>query len=219
MGKLERLLKLAKSGLIRTRDLNDFDIPRAYLQRLCDRGVLERVDRGLYRHVDRPVTELHSLGLVAKRLPKATIGLLSALQVYELTTEVPHAVWIMIGRNDRIPQFSYPKLEVFRASGLAQTHGVESRQVEGISVKLTSPAKTVADCFRYRRHVGIDVAIAALKDYFTQSKRSSIVVPQYGLESEDVGKSQQPYSIDSLVEAARADRVLTLMRPYMEALA
>lgn len=236
MDKIAQLLKLAEAGPIRTRDLNSLAIPRAYLQRLCDRGVLERVDRGLYRRVEQPVTELHSLALVAKRLPQATICLLSALQVHELTTEIPYAVWITIGRHDRKPQISYPQLEVVRASGLARTYGIESRQIEGVPVRLTTPAKTVADCFRFRRHVGLDVAIAALKDYFATSKGEPTKFEQslfeagdgYGYGDGAYGHATsrgdgygdpKVYSMDSLVEAARADRVLTLMRPYMEALA
>jgi predicted transcriptional regulator of viral defense system len=158
---------------------------------------LERVDRGLYRLTDAPVTELHSLAEVAKRVPHATVGLLSALQVHGLTTEAPHAVWVLIDRHARMPKLSYPQLEVVRASGAARQHGIESRSIEGVRVRLTTPAKTVADCFRYRRHVGLDVALAALRDYLSKHRGG----------------------IDSLVEAARADRVYTLMRPYLEALA
>lgn len=132
---------------------------------LCDRGILERVDRGIYRLVDGPVTEHHSLAEVAVRVPHATVCLLSALQLHELTTEVPHAVWVMIDRHARMPKLPYPKLEVVRASGRALQHGIETRVIEGVEVRITSPAKTVADCFRYRQHVGLDVAMAALRDY------------------------------------------------------
>ena len=97
----------------------------------------------------------------------------------------------------RFPKVASPKLEVVRASGAAKTHGVETRTIEGAKVPLTTPAKTVADCFRFRRHVGLDVALAALKDYLKQRKGS----------------------IDALVEAARADRIYPFMRPYLEALA
>ena len=143
------------------------------------------------------MTELHSLAEVAKRLPRATICLASALQVHELTTEAPHAVWVLIDRHARTPRLSYPKLEVVRASGAARDHGVETRTIEGVRVQVTTPAKTVADCFRYRRHVGLDVALAALRDYL-RKKRGGV---------------------DALLEAARADRIFALMRPYLEALA
>lgn len=195
--KTEALLRLARTGPVRARDLDEAGIPRAYLGRLCDRGILEQVDRGLYRLANAPVTELHSLAEVAVRVPHATICLLSALQVHELTTEVPHAVWILIDRHARRPKISYPTLEVVRASGTALEHGVETRTLEGVEVKITSAAKTVADCFRYPRHVGLDVAMAALRDY--------------------LGKHRG--GMGALVEAARADRVYTRLRPYLEALA
>jgi predicted transcriptional regulator of viral defense system len=195
--KMEQLIALAREGPVRSRDLARFDIPRIYLKRLCDGGILEQVDRGLYSLVDAPVTELHSLAEVAKRVPHAVICLLSALQAHGLTTEVPHAVWVLIDRQARVPKLSYPALEVVRASGAAREHGIVTRVVDGVKVQLTSPAKTVADCFRYRRHVGLDVALAALRAYLDKHRGG----------------------IDALVQAARADRVYVFMRPYLEALA
>ncbi|MBI4510800.1 MAG: type IV toxin-antitoxin system AbiEi family antitoxin domain-containing protein [Deltaproteobacteria bacterium] len=195
--KTDTLMRLARKGPVRARDLDDAGIPRAYLQRLCDRGVLERVDRGLYRLIEVPATELSSLAEVAKRVPHAIVCLLSALQIHGLTTESPHAVWVIIDRRARMPKLAYPKLEVVRASGSAREHGVETRVIDGVKVQLTTPAKTVADCFRFRRHVGLEVALAALKDYLKKRKGS----------------------IDALVEAARADRIYAFMRPYLEALA
>jgi predicted transcriptional regulator of viral defense system len=195
--KTARLLRLARKGPVRARDMNDEGIPRAYLKRLCDRGVLDRVGWGLYRLADAPMSELGSLADVSKRVPHAVMCLLSALQVHGMTTEAPHAVWVLIDRHARFPKVASPKLEVLRASGAARTHGVEVRTIEGVKVPITTPAKTVADCFRFRRYVGLDVALAALKDYLRQRKGS----------------------IDALVEAARADRVYPFMRPYLEALA
>lgn len=194
--KTDDLVRLARKGPVRARDLDKAGIPRAYLRRLCDRGVLERVDRGLYRLADAPVTELSSIAEAAKRVPHAIVCLLSALQVHGLTTESPHAVWVLIDRRARMPKLAYPKLEVVRASGPAREHGVENRVIDGVKVQLTTPAKTVADCFRFRRHVGLEVALAALRDYLKTRKGS----------------------IDELVEAARADRIYTFMRPYLEAL-
>ena len=195
--KVAALLRLARTTPIRARDLDKAGIPRAYLRRLRERGLLEQVDRGLYRRVDAPVTELHTLAEVAKRMPRGVICLLSALQVHALTTEMPHAVWVMIDRHARMPKITYPKLEVVRASGAARDHAIERRTIEGVPVRITTPAKTVADCFRYSRRVGLDIAIAALRDY----------------------RRKHRAGIDALVEAARADRVYTRMRPYLEALA
>jgi predicted transcriptional regulator of viral defense system len=173
---------------------------------LCERGLLERVDRGLYRLPEAPVTELHSLVEVARRVPHSTVALLSALQVHGLTTEAPHAVWILIDRHARTPKVTYPKLEVVYASGLALVHGVETRTIEGVPVRLTTPAKTVADCFRYRRHVGLEVALAALRGYLGRPVARG-------------GTRRTGSPVDDLVAAARANRVSSVLRPYLEALA
>jgi len=155
------------------------------------------MDRGLYRLPGASVTELTSIANVAKRVPHAVVCLLSALQIHGLTTEVPHAVWIMIDRQARAPKLAYPKLEIVWSSGRARTHGIERRTIEGVHVRLTTPAKTVADCFRYRRHVGLEVGLAALRDYLRKHRGE----------------------VDKLVEAARADRIEAVIRPYLEALA
>jgi predicted transcriptional regulator of viral defense system len=207
--KTETLLRLARAGPLRARDLAAVGIPRTYLRRLSDRGLLERLDRGLYGLPDAPATELHTIAQVAKRVPHATIALLSALQVHGLTTEAPHAVWILIDRGARTPRLGHPKLEVVHASGAAREHGVEQHAIEGVEVHITSPAKTVADCFRYRRHVGLDVAIAALREYLRRPE---------GTRTRKTGRRPGP-PIDVLVDAANADRVYSVLRPYLEALA
>ena len=195
--KVQLALRLAtKDGLLRARDLNAQKIPRAYLQRLCDRGELEKVTRGLYRIPDAPVTEHHSLVEVSRRVPHATICLLSALQVHELSTQGPHEVWIAIQRHARKPALTYPPVHVVRMSGRALTFGVEVRAIEGVKVRITSPAKTVADCFRFRRLVGLEAALDALRDYLKKHRNG----------------------IDALMKAAAADRVTNVMRPYVEAL-
>jgi predicted transcriptional regulator of viral defense system len=193
--KKDIVLRLAQSGPVRARDLDEAGVPRAYLKRMLDEGTLEQIDRGLYRLADSETTELASLAEVAKRVPHAIICLLSALQVHGLTTELPHAVWVLIDRHARVPKVAYPKLEVIRASGNARTHGIEARTIEGVEVQITSAAKTVSDCFRYRRRVGREVALAALRDY---------------LRTHRGGR-------EALIAAARADRVDAFMRPYLEA--
>lgn len=160
-----------------------------------------RVSRGVYRLPDAPITELHTVAQVAKRVPHAVICLVSALQLHGLTTEAPHATWIQIDREDRARSFRRPRLEVVRASGAAREHGIETRTIEGVEVEVTSAAKTVADCSRYRRRVGLDVAIAALREYLRPRGRA------------------KHRSIDTLIAAANADRIYTVLRPYVEALA
>jgi predicted transcriptional regulator of viral defense system len=194
--KVSRVLRLARRGPIRARDLDAAEIPRAYLRRLVERGVLEQAGRGLYRLTSADATELRSVADVAAHAPEGIICLLSALQLHGLTTELPHAVWLMIDTRARAPKIETPAVEIVRAHGRARSHGVETRRIEGVPVKLTSPAKTVADCFRYRRHVGLEVAIAALRDYV----------------------SKKAGSVDALVAAARADRAYSIVRPYLEAL-
>lgn len=199
--KVDKLLRLAEVGPVRPRDLAAAGIPRSYLTRLVDRGLMVRSSRGVYRRADAEVTELNALAEVAMRAPDAAICLLSALAVHELTTQLPHAVWLMIGHKARVPAIEWPRIEVVRASGDALSHGVEVRRIEGVDVRVTSAAKTVADCFRYRRRVGLDVAIEALRDYLKPPRRS------------------RARTVDALVAAARADRVQRVMQPYLEALA
>lgn len=224
--KSSQLLRLARRGPIRARDLAATGIPRAYLTRLVKRGQLDHAGRGLYRLPEDNATELHSLAEVAARVPRATICLLSALQMHGLTTEAPHAVWIMIESRSRTPKLDTPTIVVVRAHGPARDHGVETRDVEGIPVAVTSPAKTVADCFRYRRHVGLDVALAALREYLQARRPVRRGVRKYGSDGKafptrDARGADRPkpaYTIDALVTAARADRVYSVLRPYLEAL-
>jgi len=201
--KTSTLLKLAKRGPFRARELDDVGIPRAYLRRLVDQGKLEQAARGLYQLPGADVTELHTLAEVSLRVPKATVCLLSALQVHGLTTEAPHAVWLMIDTRARAPMLDTRSIEVVRAKGEAREHGIEIRKVEGVTVRVTTPAKTVADCFRYRRHVGLDVAIAALRDYVAGTRAPG---------------RRRDMTIDALFAAAKVDRVSVFFRPYVEAL-
>jgi hypothetical protein len=230
--KTAQLLRLARGGPMRARDLDAARIPRAYLKRLKERNRLEHVGRGLYRLPDAAVTELHALGEVSKRVPHATICLLSALQVHGLTTEAPHAVWIMIDSRARTPKLDTPAIEVVRAHGIAREYGVMRRRIEGVEVAITTPAKTVADCFRYRRHVGLEVAIAALRAYLERTRQrkrrdgggTGAGSGAYGdtFPSGDGfgdGAPRRIHTIDALVAAARAARVYTVLRPYLDALA
>lgn len=203
LSKTQLLVELSGAGPIRARDLATAHIPRSYLRRLCDQGVLERVDRGIYRLAEGAESELHILAQVGKRVPHGIVCLLSALQLHGLTVEVPRAVWLMIDRSARTPKVGYPALEIVRGSGLARSYGVESRVIEGVTVQVTSAAKTVADCFRYRRRVGLDTALQALRDYLRRRP----------------GRNAYQYSIEALLAAARADRAHNVIRPYLEALA
>lgn len=190
------LAHVLSQGFIRPRDLDELNIPRSVLQRLVEAGQLVRRARGVYAAVDHPSTRHTELAEVCTRTPRATICLFSALDYHELTAQIPRAVWIMIDRRSRRPMIKQPETHIVYASGSALTAGVGKHQIEGVEVNITNAAKTVTDCFKYRRHVGQDVAIEALRDCLDQGQAT-------------------PGEIFAL---AKVDRVANLMRPYLEAL-
>ena len=187
---------MGKNRLLRARELESAHIDRSELRRLTAAGVLERVTRGVYRIANASVTESHTVAAVLKRVPQATVCLLTALQMHGLTTQLPHQVWIAIDPKARRPQLADLPIRVVRFSGAALTAGVESREIEGVTVRLYGPAKTVADCFKYRNKIGLDIAIEALRDY----------------------RRRYPKRGDELSEYARVCRVSSVMKPYLEAI-
>jgi predicted transcriptional regulator of viral defense system len=193
----DRVGRLArKKAVLRSRDFESEGINRVALSRLVEDGVVERVGRGLYGLSQAKVTEHHTLVEASLRVPTGTICLLSALQFHKLSTQSPHEVWMAVGMKARKPSVDWPPLRIVRFSGPALTYGIETHTLEGVEVKITSPAKTVADAFKYRNKIGLDVAIEALTEY--RRKRRSI---------------------DALMQAATVDRVAVVLRPYLEAIA
>jgi predicted transcriptional regulator of viral defense system len=186
-----------KAGILRPRDLAARSIPRTYLKRLEQRGLLVKETRGLYKLPDAEVTENHSLAEACKRVPRGVVCLLSALQFHRLTTQAPSEVWLALERRARAPRERGQPLRLVRMSGRALTEGIEDHRIEGVAVKVYKPAKTVADCFKYRNKIGLDVALEALRDY-RQKHRSGM---------------------DELWRFAKVCRVERVMRPYLEALA
>jgi predicted transcriptional regulator of viral defense system len=182
-------------GVVRPRDLAAHGLPRHYLQRLTDAGVLERVGRGLYSLPGGEVTEHRTLAEVAARVPQGVLALLSALQLHGLTSQMPHRVWVAIGEKDRLPSTDLP-VRIVRFSRAALADGVEIQTIDGVPVRVTSPAKTIADCFKYRNKIGLDVAVEALR---------------LCLETRKCSRSD-------LWRYATTDRVTNVMRPYLEAL-
>ncbi len=168
-----------------------------YLKRAADGGELIRVGRGFYAHPEYSPSEHTSLREAAQRYPSATICLLSALRFHSLTTQNPFQVWLMVGRSAWKPTATYPPIRVVRASREALTEGIETHRIDGVDVRVTSPAKTVADCFKYRSKIGVDVAVAALRDAWRQRKAT----------------------MDDLHHFATIDRVAKVMQPYLESLA
>ncbi len=194
----DRLLAFARErGVLRSKDLEPLGIPRQTLARLYWRGVFDRIERGLYVLADADVTERHTLAEVARRVPHGVVCLLSALRFHDLTTQDPFNVWVAIENKARRPNPEFLSLRVVYMSGEAFTEGVETHEVEGVTVKVYSAPKTVADYFKYRSRVGLDVAIEALKDY----RRST------------------NFDADALWHFAKICRVATVMRPYLEAVA
>ena len=195
--KTEQLLALARqAGILRPKDLAVGRIPRTYLQRLVARGVLERTGRGLYRLVDQEAAENHSLAEASKRMPHGVVCLLSALRFHDLTTQAPFEVWMAIDVKARAPAAGQPPLRIVRMSGEARTAGIEEHRIEGVAVRVYSAAKTIADCFKYRNKIGLDVGLEALRDY-----------------------RRVRGSLDDLWRFARTCRVDNVMRPYLEATA
>lgn len=194
----ERVLKLAREvGVLRPRDLKSIGVPRVYLTQLVQRGELLKTGRGLYVRADAPLTENHSLAEAARLSPKGVICLLSALRFHGLTTENPAEVWIAIPRGARPPKSGAPALHVARFSGQMMTEGVERHVIQGVSVPVYSVAKTVADCFRFRNRIGVNIAVEALRDAWQTRKATS----------------------ENLWHYAKVCRVLNVMRPYFDSLA
>ncbi len=195
--KMETTLELLREqGTLRPRDLARHDIPPDYLDRLYRLGLVDRVARGLYAWPDAEVSEHHSLAEAARLIPRGVVCLLSALRFHGLTTQSPHEVWLTLPSKAWAPKVKYPRLRIIRASGPALTAMVEGHPVEGIAVKIYSPAKTVAECFKHRSKVGLDVALEALRDAFRGRKTT----------------------MDELWAAARICRMENVMRPYLESL-
>ncbi len=193
----ERVIELIKrAGIFRPRDLDPHGIPREYLIRLCRTGVVQRVGRGLYTLVDVDVSEHYSLAEACKRIPHGVICLLSALRFHGLTTQAPFEVWMAIDVKARKPKGDGLPLRIVRFSGDSLRSGIEEHPIQGVPIKVYSPAKTVADCFKYRNKIGLDVALEALRECWRE----------------------RHCTIDDIWHYAKMCRVANVMRPYMESL-
>ena len=197
MNKEAITIQALKNGPMRSSELVDLGVSRATLMRLADKGVIEKIGRGLYSLAGGDFDETQSLIEVCKQSSSGVICLLSALQYYEMTTELPHEVWLAVEGKSRKPAIDYPPIRMCRFTGDAYHEGIETIMTPSGKMRIYSPAKTVADCFKYRNKIGKDVAISALKDC----------------------REKKLASINEINHYAKICKVHSVMRPYMEAIA
>ena len=196
--KTEQALRLIQQmGVVRPRDLASRGITPEHLRRLYQRGLVEQPARGLYRVAGAELTAHDSLVTVAKRVPNGVVCLLSALRFHEFTTQSPPDVWVGIRSGARVPSLGNRLVRFVRYSAVSLAAGCETHRLEGVPVRITNPGKTVADCFKYRNKIGLDVALEALRE----CRRLRLATP------------------NQIAQYAKTNRVLNVMRPYLEALA
>lgn len=183
-------------GQLRMSEAIGYGISRYSLYKMRDIGVIEQVSRGIYRLVDLPPLSNPDLVTVGLRFPNAVVCLISALSYHEITTQIPHEISVAITRNSRIPSLDSPPVRAYKFSVESFNAGIEKHQIDGVSVQIYSAEKTLADCFKYRNKLGMDVVLEALKLY----------------------RSKKKYNLNELLKYARICRVEKVMKPYLEAL-
>jgi predicted transcriptional regulator of viral defense system len=186
-----------KAPVQRMRDLESLGISRPRVRSLVDQGILEKASRGLYVLRSADVSENRTLAEVGKKVPHGVICLLSALRFHDLTTQSPHQVWVALERSAWTPKVDHISLKIVRYSGEAFEEGHQEHLIEGVPVRITSPAKTVADCFKYRNKIGLDVALEALREV----------------------RRKRLCTMEELMHFARICRVANVMKPYLESMA
>jgi predicted transcriptional regulator of viral defense system len=192
-----KVLKLARRRQgVTARELAAAGIHRQVMSRLVAAGEVERIARGIYRISEQPITEHHGLAVAAAAVPHGIICLLSALQFHGIGTQLPFQIWMAVDRRARRPALKYPPLRVVRYSGKALTEGIESHRLEGRPVRIYGVAKTLADCFKYRNKIGLDIALEALREAWRMRR----------------------FTMAELERYAEICRVQRVMRPYLEAL-
>lgn len=192
-----QVIELARErGVITYQDVRERGIHSQVLTRLTRQGLLERVAHGRYRLVSYPMTEHHGLVLAASAVPKCVICLLSALQFHGIGSQLPHHVWIALDRKAWRPELDYPPLQIVCFSGEALTSGIEEHTLEGQKVRIYGVAKTLADCFKYRNKIGLEVALEALNEAWRD----------------------QRFQLSEVEHYAHICRVWNVMRPYLEAI-
>ncbi len=184
-----------RGGVLRTAEALEAGVHPGTLYAMRDRGILEQVSRGVYRLAEGMPLGNPDLVTVAARIPSGVICLISALSFHELTTQIPHEVYVALPKGAEEPRLSYPPIRTFRFSGGAFTEGIETHDLDGVKVRIYGREKTVADCFKFRNKIGLDTAVEALRFYLEQGK----------------------VDLDGLLRLASVCRVEKVMRPYIEA--
>jgi len=185
-----------RGGMLRTGEALSAGIHPRTLYEMHQSGILEQLTRGLYRLADLPPLGNPDLVSVSLKIPNGVICLISALAYHEITTQVPHEVYVALERGTEPPRLSHPPVRIFWFSGLAFTIGIQTYKIDGVPVRIYSPEKTITDCFKYRNKIGLDMAIEALKLY----------------------RKKKHFKADDLMKFARACRVEKVIRPYLETL-
>ena len=195
----ERLLRWARREhpTFRASDAAEKGFHSQALTRLVQEGAVERVSTGVYRIADAEVTEHHGLALAAAAVPGGVVCLISALEFHGIGTQLGYRIWLALERGSRTPRVSYPPVEIVRFSGQAFRAGIETHEIEGHAVEVYNLPKTIADCFKFRNKIGLDVAIEALREAWIERRLRPVDI--------------EPY--------AKICRVNNVMRPYLEALA
>jgi len=183
-------------GVLRMSEALYAGIHRRMLYSMLEAGVIEQLSRGLYRLADLPPLGNPDLVSVSLKIPNGVICLISALAYHEITTQVPHEVYVALERGTEAPRLNHPPLRVFWFSEESFTVGIEKHKIDSVPVRIYSPEKTIADCFKYRNKIGLDIAIEALKLY----------------------RERKRFKRDDLVKFSQVCRVGKIMRPYLEAL-
>jgi predicted transcriptional regulator of viral defense system len=183
-------------GVLRMSDALCAGIHRRMLYSMLDAGVIEQLSRGLYRLADLPPLGNPDLVSVSLKIPSGAICLISALAYHEITTQVPHEVYVALERGTEPPRLGHPPIRIFWFSGQAFTLGIQTHKIDDVTVRIYSPEKTIVDCFKYRNKMGLDTAIEALKLY----------------------REKKRFKPEDLMQIARVCRVEKVMRPYLEAL-
>jgi predicted transcriptional regulator of viral defense system len=183
------------NGILRTGQAKKLGIDQPILIQMCEEGLLAKEARGLYRLADLPPLSNPDIVQVAMRVPNSVICLISALNFHQLTTQIPYRIYIAVPQKNKTPRIDYPPLDIVYLSKKPYFAGIEEHILDGVSVRIYSREKTIADCFKFRKKIGLDIALEALKDYLRQPNRD----------------------IQGILNYARIDRVAKIMRPYLQA--